>query len=69
MKVMFIKNLYPKFGLINGTISIVREIVIDDYIKEENSTFIELALYVVVDFNTLIINHYDLKDINLNGFV
>ncbi len=66
---MFIKNLYPKFGLINGTISIVREIVIDDYIKEENSTFIELALYVVVDFNTLIINHYDLKDINLNGFV
>jgi hypothetical protein len=68
MKVMFIENLYPKFGLINGTVGIVCEIVIDDSIKEKNSTFIEPPLYVVVDFNTYITNHFDLKDINLNGF-
>ncbi len=50
MKVMFIKNLYPKFGLINWTMGIVREIVIDDSIKEKNSSFIEPPLYVVVWF-------------------
>ncbi len=60
---MFVENLYPKFGLINGIIGIVREIMIDDYIKEKNSTFIEPSLYVVVDFNTFITNHFDLKDI------
>jgi len=64
---MFIENLYPKIGLINGTIGIVHEIVIDDSIKEENSTFIEPPLYVVINFNTFITNHFDLKDINLNG--
>jgi hypothetical protein len=68
MKVMFIENSYSKFGLINGTIGIVREIVIDDSIKEKNSTFIEPPLYVAVDFNTFIINHFDLININLNDF-
>jgi len=58
MKVMFVENLYPKFGLINGTIGIVREIVIDDSIKEKNSTFIKPPLYA-----TFITNHFDLKDI------
>ncbi len=66
---MFIENLYSKFGLINGTIGIVREIMIDDFIKEKNPTFIESPLYVVVDFNTFIINHYDLQNINLIDFV
>ncbi len=35
MKVMFMENLYSKFGLVNGTIGIVREIVIDDSINEK----------------------------------
>ncbi len=30
MKVMFIQNLYFKFGLINGTIGMIHEIVMDD---------------------------------------
>ncbi len=34
---MFIENLYSKFGLINGTIGIVREIMIDDSIKEKKT--------------------------------
>jgi hypothetical protein len=34
---MFTKNLYTKFGLINGTIGIVREIVMDDSIKEKKN--------------------------------
>jgi hypothetical protein len=33
MKVMFTKILYPKFGLINGTIYIIHEIVIDNSIN------------------------------------
>ncbi len=36
MKVMVIKKLYFKFGLINETIGMVHEIVMDDYIKEKN---------------------------------
>jgi hypothetical protein len=68
MKIMLIENVYPKFGLINGTINIVHEIVIDDSIKNENSTFIKLPLYVIVDFNTFINKHSNLRDINLNGF-
>jgi hypothetical protein len=46
----------------------VCEIVMDDSIKERNSTFIEPPLHVVVDFNTFNTNHLDSKDINLNGF-
>ncbi len=69
MKVMFTKNLYTKFGLINGTIGIVREIVMDDSIEEKKSTFIEPPLYVAINFNTFITNHSNLNDINLNGFV
>ncbi len=69
MRVMLIKNLYPKFGLINGTIGIVCEIVMDDSIKENKSTFIEPPFYVVINLNTLITNHFNSKDINLNGFV
>lgn len=52
MKVMFIWNLYFKFGLINGTIGMVHEIVMGDSIKEKNSTFIEPPFYVAIDFNT-----------------
>jgi len=52
MRVMLIENLYPKFGLINRTIGIVCEIVMDDSIKEKKSTFIEPFLYVAIDFNT-----------------
>jgi hypothetical protein len=69
MKVMLIWNLYFKFGLINGKIGMVHEIVMDDSIKEKNSTFIEPPLYVVVDFNTFNTNNFDLEDINLNGFI
>jgi len=32
---MFIQNLYFKFGLINGTIGMVCEIVMDDSIKKK----------------------------------
>ncbi len=55
MRVMLIENLYPKFGLINGTISIGREIVMDDFIKEKKSTFVEPPMYVAIDFNTFIL--------------
>jgi hypothetical protein len=46
----------------------VHEIVMDDSIKEKNSTFIEPPLYVAIDFNTFNTNLLDLKDRNLNGF-
>ncbi len=52
---MLIENLYPKFGLINGTIGIVCEIVMDDSIKEGKSTFVELHLHVAIYFNTFYI--------------
>jgi hypothetical protein len=42
MKVMFKKILYPKFGLMNGTIYIVHEIVIDNSINLKTSIFINL---------------------------
>jgi hypothetical protein len=59
MKVILIEILYPKFGLINGTMGIVHKIVIDDSItKKKNSTFIDPPLYVVVNFNTFIRNYY-----------
>ncbi len=68
IKVMLIEILYPKFGFINGTINIVYEIVTNDYVKNKNSTFIEPLLYVIVDFNTFISKHSNLRYINLNGF-
>ncbi len=69
MKVMLIEILYPKFGLVNGIIDIVYEIVIDDSVKNKNSTCIEPPLYVNADFNTFISKHSNLRDINLNGFL
>jgi hypothetical protein len=66
---MLIEILYPKFGLVNGTTCIVYEIVMDDSVKNKNSTFIEPPLYVIVDFNTFISKHFNLRDINLNGFL
>jgi hypothetical protein len=35
MKVILIEILYPKFGLINGTMAIVHKIVIDDSITKK----------------------------------
>jgi hypothetical protein len=58
MKVMLINNLYLKFGLINGTTSIIHKIVI----KTNNSTFTNPLLYVFVT------NHSILKNINRIGF-
>jgi len=57
MKVMLINNLYLKFGLINGTTSIIHKILI----KTNNSTFTNPFLYVFVNFNTFITNHSILK--------
>ncbi len=64
MKVMLINSLYLKFGLINGTTSIIHKIVI----KTNNSTFTNPLLYVFVNFNTFITNHSILKNINHSGF-
>jgi hypothetical protein len=47
---------------------IVHEIVVNDYIETNNSTFIDPSFYVSIDFNTFISNHHNLKDINLDGF-
>jgi hypothetical protein len=37
MKVILIEILYPKFGLINGTMGIVHKIVINDSIPKKNT--------------------------------
>jgi hypothetical protein len=42
--------------------------VVNDYIETNNSTFIDMSIYVSIDFNTFISNHHDLKGINLDGF-
>lgn len=60
--------LLKLFEGINGTMGIVHEIVANDYIETNNSTFIDLSFYVSIDFNTFISNHHNLKDINLDGF-
>lgn len=60
--------LLKLFEGINRTTWIVHEIVVNDYIETNNSTFIDMSIYVSIDFNTFISNHHDLKGINLDGF-
>ncbi len=42
--------------------------MIDDFVQPNNSTFIDLRLFVVINFNMFISNYYDLSDINLDDF-
>ncbi len=42
--------------------------MIDDFVQPNNSTFIDLRLYVAINFNMFISNHYDLSNINLDYF-
>ncbi len=60
--------LLKLFEGINATTGIVHEIVVNDYIETNNSTFIDPSFHVSIDFNTFISNHHNLKDINLDGF-
>jgi hypothetical protein len=39
MKVILIEILYPKFGLINGTMGIVHKIVVDDFTPKKILNF------------------------------
>ncbi len=68
MKVMFTKILYRKIGLINGTIYIVHEIVIDNSTNLKTFNFHKPFLYILVDFNTFINNHYNFKNIYIHGY-
>ncbi len=40
--------------------------MIDDFVQPNNSTFIDLHLYVAINFNMC--NHYDLSDLILDDF-
>jgi hypothetical protein len=42
--------------------------VIDDFVQPNNSTFIDLCLFVAINFNMFISNCHDLSDINLDDF-
>jgi hypothetical protein len=60
---MFIENSYIKFGLKNSSWNCDRW-----FVQPNNSTFIDLRLYVVINFNMFISSHYDLSNINLDDF-
>lgn len=42
--------------------------MIDDFVQPNNSTFIDLCLFVAINFNMFISNCHDLSDINLDDF-
>jgi hypothetical protein len=54
MKVMLIKNQYPTLGLVNGTIGIVHEIILDHDTLRNDTIFIKPPLHVLIDFNSFI---------------
>jgi hypothetical protein len=67
MKVIITKNLYPKLGIINGTISYIQNISINEsqWIQWDHSMHSPTNVYV--DLNEFIEKHDTLQDITLKG--
>ena len=62
---MLIENQYQNFGIVNGTIDIIYEIILNHDIARNDTSFIKPPLHVLVDFNYFIDNHnYSLNNIN-----
>jgi hypothetical protein len=57
LKVMLTENRYPTLGLVNGTIGIVHEIILDHDTPGNDVLFIKPPLHVLVDFNSFINDH------------
>jgi hypothetical protein len=67
MKVMLTKNQYPTLGLMNCTIGIVYEIVLDHYAPRKDTLFIP-PLYVLVDLDSFFNDQKScLNDIMIGG--
>jgi hypothetical protein len=65
---MLTENQYPTLGLVNGTIGIVHEIVLDHDIPRNDTLFIKPPLHILVDFNSFINDHKSsLSNIMIEG--
>jgi hypothetical protein len=68
MKVILTENRYPTLGLVNGTIGIVHEIILDHDTPRNDVLFIKPPIHILVDFNSFINDHKSsLNDIMIEG--
>jgi hypothetical protein len=68
MKVMLTENRDPTLGLVNGTIGIVHEIVLNHDTPRNDTPFIKRPLHILVNFNSFINNYKSsLNDIIIEG--
>jgi hypothetical protein len=67
MKVIIIKNLYPKRGIVNGTIGYVQNITFTKSHWIQYDELIHPLVNVFIDFNEVIQYHETLQDITLEG--
>jgi len=67
MKIIIIKNLYPKLGIVNGTIGYIQNILINEsqWIQGDHSMHPPTNVYVIL--NKFIKKHDSLQDITLEG--
>ncbi len=67
MKVIIIKNLYPKRGIVNGTIGYVQNITLTKSHWIQYDELMHPPINVFIDFNEVIQYHEILQDITLKG--